>query len=123
MALRQKRDPDRTLSLLDDYDARFSTKVLAPEAARLRIDALLLAGRRHRALDALNRLVLSEGTRDLELGLIRGELRAAAGDCPRAVSDFDRVLARASDGSIKRRAEVGRAACLGIGSPASTEQQ
>jgi hypothetical protein len=123
MALRQKRDPGRTLSLLDDYDARFSTKVLAPEAARLRIDALLLAGRRHRALDELNRLVLSEGTRDLELGLIRGELRAAGGDCRRAVSDFDRVLARASDGSMKRRAEAGRAACLGTGSPAATEQQ
>jgi hypothetical protein len=119
MALRQKRDPIRALSLLDEYDARFSKGVLAPEAARLRIDALLLAGRRHRALDSLNALALSEGARDLELRLIRGELRADANDCARAVADFDGVLSLAGDGSMKRRAEVGRSACLGTGSPAA----
>ena len=117
MALRQKRDPNKALALLDDYEVRFSTRVLAPEAARLRIEALILAGRRQRALEELNRLVLSEGARDLELGLMRGVLRAAAGDCARAVVDFDRVRSSASDGSMKRRAEAGRATCLGVGSP------
>jgi hypothetical protein len=111
-ALRHKRDPAKALFLLDEYEARFATGVLAPEAARLRIDALLLAGRRGRALDKLNELTLSEGTRDLELGLIRGELRSAAGDCARAIRDFDRVLSLAGDGSVKRRAQAGRAACL-----------
>ncbi len=118
-ALRQKRDPARALFLLDEYEARFSTGVLAPEAARLRIDALLVAGRRGRALDKLNQLALSEGARDLELALIRGELRSAAGDCARAVADFDRVLLLASDGAIKRRAQVGRAACVGSGKSGS----
>ncbi|HEX3697026.1 MAG TPA: hypothetical protein VH374_16735 [Polyangia bacterium] len=119
VALRQKRDPHRALALLDDYERRFSSGVLAPEAARLRIDALLLAGRRGPALNKLNELSLSEGARDLELGLIRGELRAAANDCARAVNDFDRVLSLASDGSMKRRAQVGRAACLRSGSAAT----
>lgn len=111
-ALRHNRDPGRALALLDEYEARFATRVLAPEAARLRIDALLLAGRRGQALEKLNELRLSEGTRDLELGLIRGELRAAAGDCARAVGDFDRVLSLAGAGSLKRRAQAGRAACV-----------
>lgn len=119
-ALRHQRDPARALSLLDEYEARFATGVLAPEAARLRIDALLLAGRRGRALDKLNELTLSEGTRDLELGLIRGELRSAAGDCARAVGDFERVLSLAGDGSLKRRALAGRAACVG---PGATDQR
>ncbi|HET6280147.1 MAG TPA: hypothetical protein VFH73_04250, partial [Polyangia bacterium] len=114
-ALRSKRDPAKALFLLDEYEARFATGVLAPEAARLRIDALLLAGRRGRALDKLNELKLSEGARDLELGLIRGELRSAAGDCARAVGDFERVLSLASDGSMRRRAQAGRAACIGSG--------
>jgi len=114
-ALRSKRDPAKAISLLDEYQARFATGVMAPEAARLRIDALLLAGRRGRALDKLNELTLSEGTRDLELRLIRGELRSAAGDCARAVGDFERVLSQAGDGSIKRRAQAGRAACVGSG--------
>jgi hypothetical protein len=119
VALRHKRDPLRALFLLDDYEKRFSTGVLAPEAARLRVDALLLAGRRGPALDKLNQLSLSEGARDLELGLIRGELRVAAGDCARAVGDFDRVFQQAGDGSMRRRAQVGRAACLRIGSGAT----
>jgi hypothetical protein len=110
-ALRHKRDPAKALFLLDEYEARIASGVLAPEAARLRIDALLLAGQRGRALDKLNELTLSEGTRDLELGLIRGELRSAAGDCAHAVGDFERVLSLASDGSLKRRAQAGRAAC------------
>ena len=119
MALRKRRDPDRALSLLDDYDARFSTGVLAPEAARLRIDALLLGGQRRRALDRLNGLALSEGARDLELRLIRGELRAAAGDCARAIGDFERVLPLTGDGPMNRRAQIGRASCLRIGAPAN----
>ena len=119
MALRRKRDPDRALSLLDDYDARFSTGVLAPEAARLRIDALLLAGQRRRALDRLNALILSEGSRDLELGLIRGELRAGAGDCARAIGDFQRVLSLTGDGPMNRRAQLGRASCVRVAPPAN----
>jgi hypothetical protein len=117
MALRQQGNPTGALSLLDRYEARFPSGVLVPEAARLRIDALLLAGRRGPALDRLNRLALSDGARDLELGLIRGELRAASGDCARAVADFDHVLALASDRSMKRRAQAGRAACVGSASP------
>lgn len=119
VALRQKRDPAKALFLLDEYDARFSTGVLVPEAARLRVDALLLAGRRGPALGKLNALTLSEGARDLELELIRGELRAAANDCARAVGDFDRVLSLANEKSMKRRAELGRAACLGDDSSAT----
>ena len=111
VALRQMRDPVKALSLLDDYDAQFADGLLTQEAARLRIDALLLAQQSGSALERLNALSLSEGARDLELRLIRGELRAAANDCSRAIADFDSVLSQSADASLRRRAIAGRTSC------------
>jgi hypothetical protein len=111
VALRQMRDPAKALSLLDDYDAQFADGLLTQEAARLRIDALLLAQQSDHALERLNALALSEGARDLELRLIRGELRAAANDCSRALADFDSVLSQSADASLRRRAIAGRVSC------------
>lgn len=111
VALRQMRDPVKALSLLDDYDAQFAAGLLTQEAARLRIDALLLSHESGNALERLNALALSEGARDLELRLIRGELRAAANDCARALADFDSVLSQSADASLRRRAIAGRTGC------------
>lgn len=111
VALRQTRDPVKALSLLDAYDAQFFAGVLAQEAARLRIDALLLSQQSGKALGRLNALALSEGVRDLELRLIRGELRAAANDCARARGDFISVLSQSADASLRRRATAGRVGC------------
>lgn len=108
--LRRDRDPDGALRALDGYDARFSNGRLHGEALRLRVDALLLVGRSDEALALLRRLSLTAGARDLELGLIRGELLAARGDCGRALADFNRV-ARAATPSWARRAAAGRRAC------------
>ena len=111
VALRQIRDPVKALSLLDDYDGQFADGLLTQEAARLRIDALLLAQQNGDALKRLNALALSEGTRDVELRLIRGELRAAANGCSRALTDFDSVLSQSTDASLRRRAIAGRTGC------------
>jgi regulator of sirC expression with transglutaminase-like and TPR domain len=48
--------------------------------------------------------------RDLELQVIRGELRAQR-RCPAAVSDFTQVLAAAPAAPLAERALRGRAAC------------
>ncbi|HXI55525.1 MAG TPA: hypothetical protein VNO55_05675 [Polyangia bacterium] len=109
--LRRDRDPAGTLQILDRYDARFSRGALRGEATRLRVDALLLAEDRVRALALLQGLTLSNGGRDVELALIRGELLAAGGDCARALADFDRVSAAAPTGPLGGRAREGRADC------------
>jgi hypothetical protein len=109
--LRRDRDAAGTLQILDRYDARFSRGVLQGEATRLRVDALLLIEDRARALELLQGLTLSNGARDVELALIRGELLAASGDCARALADFDRVSAVAPTGPLGGRARAGRAEC------------
>jgi hypothetical protein len=121
VALRQMRDPVKALSLLDEYDAQFADGLLTQEAARLRIDALLLAQQTGNALERLNALSLSEGARDLELRLIRGELRAAANDCSRGLVDFDAVLSQSADASLRRRAIAGRTGCRAGAAAASGE--
>jgi hypothetical protein len=121
VALRQMRDPVKALSLLDEYDVRFADGLLTQEAARLRIDALLLAQQTGNALERLNALALSEGARDLELRLIRGELRAAANDCSRGLVDFDAVLSQSADVSLRRRAIAGRTGCRAGAAAASGE--
>jgi len=108
--LRLHRDGAAALVTLDQYLALFPRGTLADEARRGRVDALLMLGRDAEALQALDELELSPVGRGLELRLIRGELRAAAG-CVGATADFDAVLARVPGTALAERALWGRALC------------
>lgn len=110
--LRQRHDPQAALGVLDDYDRRFPTGALAPEAASARIDALLALGRRSQALERLEALSLDRLPRGAELRALRGELRAGRGELGGALDDFSAVLAtRSPPSSVVERALYGRGSC------------
>jgi hypothetical protein len=110
--LRVSREPSAALELLDEYQARYPKGVLAPEAARLRTEALLRSGRKAAVLDDLERTLQGASASD-ERFVLRGELRAAAGRWSGALADFSaflgaRVIATdgdASDRRVRERAE------------------
>jgi hypothetical protein len=107
--LRQRREPARALSALDEYERRFPKGTLAPEAAAARIDALLALGRRGEALDRLERLAIEGLPRAAELRVLRGELRAGHGELVGAASDFSAVLGMpGAPSSVVERALYGR---------------
>jgi hypothetical protein len=87
--LRTSHEPSAALATLDEYRARFPGGVLAPEAARLRTEALLLLGRKATVLDELDRTLSGEASAGDERLVLRGELRAAAGRWRAALTDFD----------------------------------
>jgi tetratricopeptide (TPR) repeat protein len=105
--LRTRRDYPGVLSTLDEYDARFPAGALRSEATLARLDALVAMGKSSAALQLLDQTTI-RGPRALELLVLRGELRAAAGHHAEAVQDFDRVLARNPPGPLRRRALYGR---------------
>jgi TolA-binding protein len=90
--LRSERRPDRALLALDDYLARFPQGALYPEAMRLHTEALLRLGRKHAALDELDRQSFDGTAGGEEHRLLRGQLRAAAGRWRAAFEDFDAVV-------------------------------
>lgn len=90
--LRDAREPAAALAALDEYRERFPDGVLAPEAARLRTEALLRLGRKATVLDELERTLLSPASADDERLVLRGELRAAAGRWRAALADFDAIV-------------------------------
>jgi hypothetical protein len=114
-ALRQHHDPQRALRALDDYERRFPSGALAPEATAARIDALLALGRKGQALRRLETLSLDRLPRGTELRVLRGELRAGRGELGGALDDFDAVLASQdtgkAPGAIVERALNGRGSC------------
>jgi hypothetical protein len=107
--LRQEHDAGGALQLLDRYAQRFAGGRLAPEAALGRVEALMMLDRRQEAL----RLI--ESTPVLPLGrestVLRGELRASAGRCPEAVTDFGAALSATPRDALDDRALFGRAFC------------
>jgi hypothetical protein len=112
-ALREGDDAPGALALLDAHDARFgATGALGDEASTTRVEALLRLGRHTRALALLDEQSPRPVGRGRELLVSRGELRADAGRCAEAVTDFDALLAddAAADGAAER-ALYGRAAC------------
>lgn len=90
-SLRSQRRPDDALAILDTYAVRFPNGSLAPEAARLRTEALLALGQKPAALAELNRDLGSGTVGAEENRLVRGELHAGAGRWRDALSDFDAV--------------------------------
>jgi TolA-binding protein len=99
--LRSSHDPGSALALLDEYRQRFPTGEFAPEAGRLRTEALLLLGRKTAALDELEGTASTTTAAD-ERRVLRGELRAAAGRWQAACADFDDVV-RAHAGPLNSR--------------------
>jgi hypothetical protein len=89
--LRTSRNPQAALVAVDEYRARFPTGVLAPEAARLRTEALLMLGRKSVVLDELERSSSTDALTGDERLLLRGELRAAVGRWQAALADFQAV--------------------------------
>jgi hypothetical protein len=88
--LRIARDPSGALALLDQHAVRFPAGALAPEAARLRTEALLLTGRKDVVLAELDRQSTLPDSD--ERRVLRGELRATAGRWRAALADFDVVV-------------------------------
>jgi len=89
--LRASRNPQAALLAVDEYRARFPTGVLAPEAARLRTEALLMLGRKSVVLDELEQSASTQAIAGDERLVLRGELRAAAGRWQAALADFQAV--------------------------------
>jgi TolA-binding protein len=115
-ALRKQRDPRSALALLEDYARRFPGTVLAPEAAMLRVEALLGLGRKAEALSELDGLALGSVPNQEERFVLRGELRAAVGRWQAARDDFEMLLSPAPSSGmdaktrdVRERALWGRA--------------
>jgi hypothetical protein len=109
--LRIARDPVGALALLDQHTARFPSGTLAPEAARLRTEALMLVGRKDVVLADLDNQADTLAGSD-ERRLLRGELRATAGRWRLALADFDAVvhsLAQGTADDVKTRERFERA--------------
>lgn len=122
LKLRREHDAQGALTVLDESRQLFSKGALALEAQVARVDALLMLGHRAEALAILEQLPLAQLGRGGELELVRAELRAA-GDCGRALKDFDALVTRALAAPLMERALYGRAACeLSVGDRAHAEQ-
>jgi hypothetical protein len=109
-ALNVRREPLASLGALDAYDLRYPAGALRREALVARIDALLALGRREEALELLEKAgELRALPKGRELEVLRGELRARAGDCRRAAADFEDVLGARDP--LSERALWGLAVC------------
>ncbi len=110
--LRKDRDGARALAALDDYRRQFPSGELVHEAQRTRVEAFLLQGQSRSALDMLDGMTFGGSVRDLDLLVMRAELRAEGSRCPEAIMDFTAVLAHAGVGDrAAERALFGRASC------------
>ncbi len=119
--LHQGHDPTGALQALDQYQQQFPFGMLHPESRLLRVHALLSLGQKGEALVLLDSLG-PEGfkPRGVELRVIRGELRAAAGRCKEAYQDFTQVL-DVAQGALLQRAQAGRLRCQPLPAPARPE--
>lgn len=110
-ALRKQNDPQTALAMLDEHARRFPHSMLGQEAAMLRAEALLGAGRNDEALSVMDRLPLGTLPNRAERLVLRGELRAAVGRWRDARADFEGVLSDAAGGGkdVSERALWGRA--------------
>jgi outer membrane protein assembly factor BamD (BamD/ComL family) len=103
-SLRAQGDARSALLALDEYGTRFPQGRLHMEAEVLRVDALLLQGRRQEALATADHLDVGRMPGGIDRQLQRGELRFSVGRWQEAEADFDGVLAR-STGPTREQAE------------------
>jgi hypothetical protein len=111
--LRQEHDPRGALALLDEYARTFPGGVMAPEALRARLEAVIQMDDRKTALALLDGRGAFAGRLGSDLLLTRAELRASAGRYGDARADFDKLLATTLPGELAGRALYGRAVSLG----------
>jgi hypothetical protein len=108
--LRRDGDPAGALAVVREYQAAFPSGALVEDVRRTEVECLLELGRRAEALLALDAMPLERAETGRELRVVRGELRAAAGRCGEALSDFDVAGVRGADG-LSERTLYGRASC------------
>jgi hypothetical protein len=111
--LRQEHDPRGALALLDEYARTFPSGVMAPEALRARLEAVIQMDDRKTALALLDGRGAFAGRLGSDLLLTRAELRASAGRYGEARVDFDKLLATTLPAELAGRALYGRAISLG----------
>ena len=110
-ALRAQHSPGAALLLLDRHATALAKSVFAHEALLLRVEALLVLGRKSEVLRILEGAVLADVAASRSLLVTRGELRATANRCADSLGDFELVLAKARQAD--RQALFGRAMCRG----------
>lgn len=108
-ALRAEHSPEAALALLDRYASELEKSTVRHEALLLRVEAMLKLERRSEVLSLLDDASLAGVAASRTLLLTRGELRASAGRCAEAVTDFDLVLAQTQ--GHNKRALAGIAKC------------
>ncbi len=111
--LRQDHDPAGALALLDEYARTFPRGIMAPEALRARLEAVIQMDDRKTALALLDGRGAFAGRLGSDLLLTRAELRASAGRYGDARADFDKLLATTLPVETAGRALYGRAITLG----------
>ncbi|MDB4979419.1 MAG: hypothetical protein JWM82_171, partial [Myxococcales bacterium] len=111
--LRQDHDPAGALALLDEYAGTFPRGIMAPEALRARLEAVIQMDDRKTALALLDGRGAFAGRLGSDLLLTRAELRASAGRYGDARADFDKLLATPLPVETAGRALYGRAISLG----------
>ncbi len=116
-ALRAEHSPQAALALLDRHGSELEKSSVSHEALLLRVEAMLKLERRSEALGILDAAPLAGVAASRTLLLIRGELRAAAGRCAEAVTDFDVVLVQTQ--GRNKRALAGLARCQKAAEPSS----
>lgn len=114
-ALRVEHSPAAALALLDRYGGELEKSSVSHEALLLRVEAMLKLERRTEVLSLLDDAPLAGVAASRTLLLTRAELRAAAGRCPEAVTDFDLVLVQTQ--GHNKRALAGIAKCKKAAEP------
>lgn len=114
-ALRVEHSPEAALALLDRHAGDLERSSISHEVLLLRVEAMLKLNRQPEVLLLLDAAPLAGVAASRTLLLTRGELRAAAGRCAEAVSDFDSVLVQTQ--GHNKRALAGRAKCQNPAAP------
>jgi len=109
--MRVDHDPAAALQMLEGYERRFPDHRLQSEVVLARVESSLALGQKAEALALLESGPAASASQGPQPALVRGELRAGAGRCAEAVTDFDTVLQSVRSDSMTERALYGRAIC------------
>jgi len=109
--MRVDHDPAAALQMLEGYERRFRDHRLQSEVVLARVESSLALGQKAEALALLESGPAAAASQGPQPALVRGELRAGAGRCAEAVTDFDTVLQSIRSDSVTERALYGRAIC------------
>jgi hypothetical protein len=108
--LREEHDARAALAVLDEMDRSPDGIEFDEEIVLVRIEALMSLGDQRSALRLLDSLSPTALPNGVELEVLRGDLRAAAGRCAEAVADYVRAEPTAAP-PLQERLLIGRAGC------------